>query len=99
MPYPINLIDWKEADSGDVITPDGEYLGRWYADWEDHPSFVPDGHSVIVCQSMFLGDFCRQIVEWSNMTPDEREAELAEARLRHDEDPDAALYAMRLIGP
>lgn len=95
LPYPINLLGWGEAESGDVVTRDGEYLGRWHADLEGHPGFIPDGHSVIVFYDMFLGHFCQSIREWVEMTPQDREKVLEASLLRQEQHPEEAAYVLR----
>lgn len=94
LPYPINLVGWSEATSGDVVTRDGEYLGRWHTDPEDHPSFVPDGHSEIVFYELFLGELCGRIQEWAEMSREDREKLLEESRAWHEEFPEEAAYAL-----
>lgn len=57
--YNINLMD-----GGSVITKDGEYLGTWEADENDHPSFMPDGASEPLFFEMGTGLLCAKIDEW-----------------------------------
>lgn len=59
-----------EKYSGDVITKDGEVIGTWTADAEDHCSFTPLGEAEAIIWNPFLGLFCREVAEWHK----EREA-------------------------
>ncbi len=51
-------------DSGDVYTKDGEVIGTWSADAEDHCSFTPLGETESIIWEPFLGLFCKEVAEW-----------------------------------
>lgn len=74
----------RERDSGDVITKDGEVIGTWVLDPEDHPGFIPLGETEEVIWSPWIGEFCRLVKEWH----EEREA----ARLSGLSDPKVMTY-------
>ncbi|POO56166.1 hypothetical protein CTT39_05315 [Agrobacterium rosae] len=57
--FKINLMD-----DGSVVTRDGEYLGTWELDAEDHPSFTPDGHTEQLLWSPWVGLLCEEIEQW-----------------------------------
>lgn len=57
--WAINLLD-----DGSVVTRDGEYLGTWEADENDHPSFIPDGATEELFFSPYVGMLCEQIKVW-----------------------------------
>lgn len=57
--YDINLLD-----DGSVVTRDGEYLGTWTSDENDHPSFTPDGAAEELFFHPFVGMLCEQIKHW-----------------------------------
>jgi hypothetical protein len=60
------MLQWKInlLDDGSVVTRDGEYLGTWEADENDHPSFTPDGESEVLFFDVFVGSLCQRIEEW-----------------------------------
>ncbi len=55
----INLLD-----DGSVVTQGGEYLGTWEGDENDHPSFTPDGETVVLFFDVFIDSLCERIEEW-----------------------------------
>ncbi len=57
--FKINLMS-----DGSVVTQDGEYLGTWEGDENDHPSFTPDGASEPLFFEMGMGLLCTKIDEW-----------------------------------
>lgn len=57
--FKINLLD-----DGSVVTQDGEYLGTWELDAEDHPSFTPDGEVESLLWSPWVGQLCEKIDAW-----------------------------------
>ena len=57
--FKINL-----CEDGSVITKDGEYLGTWEMDENEHPSFFPDGASDPLFFSGFIGLLSEKIREW-----------------------------------
>lgn len=67
LPYRINLSNWEHASEGDVITRDGEYLGRWRIDPKDGDgfiSFIPRGESHPAFSSLLVGSLCERISSW-----------------------------------
>ena len=55
----INLLD-----DGSVVTQDGEYLGTYELDENDHPSFIPDGETEVLFFDVFIGLLCERIAAW-----------------------------------
>jgi hypothetical protein len=76
--------DVPERESGDVITKDGEIIGTWSADAEDHCSFTPTGQTEPSIWNPFLGLFCKSVAAWY----EEQEA-LRKVERPHGVDPDA----------
>lgn len=58
--YHINLLL-----DGSVVTNDGEYLGTWESDDNDHLSFTPDGAAGPVLHHPFRRSLCEMIGEWN----------------------------------
>ena len=65
----------RERDSGDVITKDGEIIGTWSADAEDHCSFTPRGQTEPIIWNPFLGLFCKSVAEWHEEQEAQRKVE------------------------
>lgn len=61
----------RDKDSGAVVTRDGEIIGTWVLDAEDHPSFTPLGETEHVIWSPWIGEFCKLVKAWH----EEREAQ------------------------
>lgn len=59
MKYNINLLP-----DGSVVTRDGEYLGAWESDDNDHLSFTPDGAAGPVLHHPFRYRLRELIGEW-----------------------------------
>jgi len=57
--WTINLLP-----DGSVVTRDGEYLGTWQLDENDHPSFTPEGASNAAIFHTLIPIFCKKIEEW-----------------------------------
>lgn len=57
--YNINLLP-----DGSVVTKDGEFLGTWESDENDHPSFTPDGASGHLLFHPNRYRLCEMIEEW-----------------------------------
>lgn len=57
--FKINL-----CEDGSVVTRDGEYLGNWEMDENDHPSFTPDGETEVLFFEMWIGLLCQKIADW-----------------------------------
>ena len=62
--FQINFVGFGEYDSGDVVTKDGEFLGRWKTDENDHASFYPIGDDDPLFFEVFLGNLARRIAAW-----------------------------------
>lgn len=60
------MLRWKInlLDDGYVVTQDGEFLGTWDSDENDHPSFTPDGETEAIFFDVFVGSLCKKIEEW-----------------------------------
>ena len=57
--FKINL-----CEDGSVITKDGEYIGTWSMDENEHPAFIPDGATEALIYSPWVGLLCQEIREW-----------------------------------
>lgn len=57
--FPINLVD-----GGDVVTRDGEVIGRWELEKEELFHFFPEGATEPLISDWRLGLFCAEIREW-----------------------------------
>lgn len=57
--YNINLLE-----DGSVVTMDGEFLGIYHLDAEDHPWFTPYGETEPVIFNPFIPLFCEEIENW-----------------------------------
>ncbi|RWB39767.1 MAG: hypothetical protein EOQ46_26410 [Mesorhizobium sp.] len=57
--FKINL-----CKDGSVVTRDGEIVGTWVMDENEHPSFIPDGSSEPMFFHVFLGSLCQRIEDW-----------------------------------
>jgi hypothetical protein len=57
--YNINLLE-----DGSVVTRDGEFLGTYHLDAEDHPWFTPDGETAPTIFGPFIPLFCKEIENW-----------------------------------
>jgi hypothetical protein len=74
--WKIILDGYREPgrDGGDVYTRDGEVIGTWSADPEDHCSFTPLGETQSIIWEPFLGLFCKEVAAWYEAREAEREA-------------------------
>lgn len=59
--YNINLLR-----DGSVVTRDGEFLGTYHLDAEDHPWFTPEGETKPMISHPFIPSFCAAIEDWHN---------------------------------
>jgi len=57
--FKINL-----CTDGSVITKDGEYIGKWEMDENEHPSFFPTGASKPLFYDAWVRMLCEKIREW-----------------------------------
>lgn len=69
------MLRWKInlLEDGSVVTRDGEYVGTWESDENDHPSFTPDGGSEAIFFDVFVGSLCQRIERWWLSGAPERE--------------------------
>lgn len=59
-----SIQDVNLHDDGSVVTTDGEYLGTWERDENDHPMFTPDGASEPLFHHPFVYRLREMISEW-----------------------------------
>ncbi|EPX81008.1 hypothetical protein [Litoreibacter arenae] len=52
------------ADSGDVISTDGEVIGAYTCDDNDYCEFTPNGADEPVVSGYNIGPFCSEVAEW-----------------------------------
>lgn len=57
------------VENGDVITHDGEIIGQWQLEAEDHFQFIPDGEVEVAIWSAWLGEFCEAVAGWHEVRP------------------------------
>jgi hypothetical protein len=62
--FHVILDGYGEQDTGDVITKDGEVIGTWVLDPEDHPGFIPLGGQEVIIWNWMIGPFCKEILAW-----------------------------------
>lgn len=67
-PYVFDINLWAD---GSVVTREGEYLGAWKTDENDHPSFTPDGATEALFFVSWRGLLCKKIAAWRNGTLDQ----------------------------
>jgi hypothetical protein len=70
-PWPgelVQMLRWNInlLDDGSVVTQQGEYLGTWDTDENDHPFFTPDGESEVLLFDVFIPMLCDRIEAWHN---------------------------------
>ncbi len=60
------MLRWKInlLEDGSVVTQDGEYLGTWQTDENDHPCFTPDGETEALLFDVFIPSLCDRIEQW-----------------------------------
>jgi hypothetical protein len=66
--WKVKLSGYGDGDVGDVVTRDGEIIGIWTADENDHCSFTPNGHDEPILFNVFLGLLCSDIARWHEKT-------------------------------
>jgi hypothetical protein len=49
---------------GSVVTRDGEVVGTWIMDENEHPSFILEGETEPLFFDVYLGSLCERIEEW-----------------------------------
>lgn len=62
--YRINLLSHGASDTGEVMTSDGEIIGTWQADENDHYTFFAPNRDEPLIFNPFLGLFCEKVWEW-----------------------------------
>jgi len=65
--FTINL-----CNDGSVVTGEGEFIGTWEMDENEHPSFYPDGASEPLFIDVFVGLLCQRIAEWHEANSGEK---------------------------
>ena len=58
------MLSGKVVYSDKAVTRDGEYLGTWATDENNHLSFTPDGESEVLFFEMWKGMLCQKIADW-----------------------------------
>jgi hypothetical protein len=69
--FPINLVGYPEQPNGDVITGDGEVLGRWRKSGDEaleFVEFIPEFTKNVLFRDHLLGVLCSNIRDWHNGT-------------------------------
>lgn len=65
--FPVNLVGYPRESEGDVVTRDGEVLGRWrMSDDEalEMVEFIPEGADDVLFRDHFIGVLCATIQDW-----------------------------------
>ena len=65
--FPINLVGYPRESGGDVVTRNGEVLGRWrMSDDEalEMVEFIPEGADDVLFRDHFIGVLCATIQDW-----------------------------------
>jgi hypothetical protein len=62
--WKVFLEDFGKADSGAVVTRDGEVIGTWAIVDDVFYTFTPDGAAEPIFTAAFLGMLCSDIAEW-----------------------------------
>lgn len=57
-------LDGFPADSGDVISKDGEVIGTYTRDENDYCEFTPNGADEPIISGYHVGTFCSEIAKW-----------------------------------
>lgn len=68
LPYEINMLDYQSADSGDVVTRSGEYLGKWHMDpnnFDDFYIFTPDDPQENALGHYGIGRLALTVQQWA----------------------------------
>ena len=72
--YHVIMDGYGDKESGDVVTKDGEIIGTWVLDPEDHPGFIPLSGTEQIIWSPWFGQFCKLVKEWHEERQAERES-------------------------
>jgi hypothetical protein len=65
--FPINLVGYPDQSDGDVVSRDGEVLGRWRmsgAEPLEMVEVIPNGATEALFEDHFLGILCSNIRDW-----------------------------------
>ncbi len=65
--FPINLLGYPEDSDGDVVTREGEILGRWAISGDEaleYVDFRPEGSEEVLLQDHRIGILCSSIRDW-----------------------------------
>lgn len=68
MDYYHVTLEGFPADSGDVVTKDGEVVGIYTCDENDFCKFIPNGSTEPIISAFHVGPFCREIADWHAAT-------------------------------
>lgn len=64
MDHYLVTLEGFPADSGDVISKDGEVIGTYTSDENDYCEFTPSGGDAPMITGYFVGIFCSDIAKW-----------------------------------
>lgn len=65
--FPVNLLGYPENPEGDVVTRDGEVIGRWLSSGDESLEFVdfiPEGTDEVLFREHHVGILCSKIRDW-----------------------------------
>lgn len=65
--FPINLLGYPEKPEGEVVTRDGEILGRWRMSGDkalEFVNFIPEGTDEVLLRDHRIGILCSDIRSW-----------------------------------
>lgn len=65
--FPVNLIGYPDKSEGDVVTRDGEIIGRWCLSGNEaleFIDFIPEGTEKVRFRNHHLGILCSYIRKW-----------------------------------
>lgn len=65
--FPINLVGYPRESEGEVVTRDGEVLGRWrMSDDEalEMVEFIPEGADDVLFRGHVIGVLCANVQDW-----------------------------------
>ena len=58
------FLEGFPADSGHVVTKDGEIIGTYTCDDNDYCEFTPTGAHEPVAYGSHIGPFCEDVAKW-----------------------------------
>lgn len=62
--WKIVLMDHEDANHGDVVTQEGEFIGQWSIDEQGWYDFMADGDERPAIRAVGVGRFCMMVGEW-----------------------------------